>query len=117
MNIALDMMGGDYAPLEAIKGVQLFLSENSDDVSLTLIGDESKLNSLIQEFAINPAAINVVHASQVIGMQEHPTKALKEKQQSSISIGFHLLAASKIDAFISAGNTGAMMVGALYSIK
>lgn len=117
MNIALDMMGGDYAPLEAIKGVQLFLSENSDDVSLTLIGDESKLNSLIQEFAINPASINVVHASQVIGMQEHPTKALKEKQQSSISIGFHLLAASKIDAFISAGNTGAMMVGALYSIK
>ena len=50
-------------------------------------------------------------------MQEHPTKALKEKQQSSISIGFHLLAASKTDAFISAGNTGAMMVGALYSIK
>ncbi len=117
MNIALDMMGGDYAPLEAIKGVQLFLSENNDDISLTLIGDEKKLNSLIQEFGINSASISVMHASQVIGMHEHPTKALKEKQQSSISIGFHLLAASKIDALISAGNTGAMMVGALYSIK
>jgi len=117
MNIALDMMGGDYAPLETIKGVQLFLSENKDDVKLTLIGDENKLNSLIREYAINPNSINVVHAAEVIGMQEHPTKALKQKQQSSISIGFHLLAGSKIDAFISAGNTGAMMVGALYSIK
>lgn len=117
MNIALDMMGGDYAPLETIKGVQLFLSENKDDVKLTLIGDENKLNSLIREYAINPNSINVVHAAEVIGMQEHPTKALKQKQQSSISIGFHLLAGTKIDAFISAGNTGAMMVGALYSIK
>ena len=50
-------------------------------------------------------------------MHEHPTKALKEKQQSSIAIGFHLLATGKTDAFISAGNTGAMMVGALFSIK
>jgi glycerol-3-phosphate acyltransferase PlsX len=50
-------------------------------------------------------------------MNEHPTKALKEKPQSSISIGFHLLQSKKIDAFISAGNTGAMMVGAIYSIK
>ena len=111
------MMGGDFAPLEAIKGVKLFLSENKDDVKLTLIGDENKLNSLIREHAINSDSINIVHASEVIGMQEHPTKALKQKQQSSISIGFHLLAVSKIDAFISAGNTGAMMVGALYSIK
>ena len=54
---------------------------------------------------------------QVIGMHEHPTKALKEKQQSSIAIGFHLLAKGSTDAFISAGNTGAMLVGALYSIK
>ncbi|MEO9147680.1 MAG: phosphate acyltransferase PlsX [Ginsengibacter sp.] len=119
MNIALDMMGGDYAPLEAIKGVKLFLSEHkkSDDIHLTLIGDESKLKNLITEYAITTENITIVHAPQVIEMQEHPTKALKEKQQSSISIGFHLLAASQIDAFISAGNTGAMMVGSLYSIK
>jgi glycerol-3-phosphate acyltransferase PlsX len=117
MNIALDMMGGDYAPLETIKGVQLFLSENKEDVHLTLIGDENKLKPLLKEYSINPKNTTVIHASEVIEMQEHPTKALKEKQQSSISIGFHLLAASRIDAFISAGNTGAMMVGALYSIK
>lgn len=117
MNIALDMMGGDFAPLETIKGVQLFLSQNKEDVHLTLIGDENKLNPYIKEYSIDPEKVTIVHAPQVIGMQEHPTKALKEKQQSSISIGFHLLASSKTDAFISAGNTGAMMVGALYSIK
>ncbi|MGB8190629.1 MAG: phosphate--acyl-ACP acyltransferase, partial [Chitinophagaceae bacterium] len=55
--------------------------------------------------------------TQVIGMHEHPTRALKEKSRSSISIGFHYLASGKIDAFISAGNTGAMLVGAMYSIK
>jgi glycerol-3-phosphate acyltransferase PlsX len=117
MNIALDMMGGDYVPLEAVKGVKFFLSQNHENVHLTLIGDESKLNPLLKEYAVSLENITLIHAPEVIGMQEHPTKALKEKQQSSISIGFHLLASSKIDAFISAGNTGAMMVGSLYSIK
>jgi glycerol-3-phosphate acyltransferase PlsX len=117
MNIALDMMGGDYVPLEAVKGVKFFLSQNHENVHLTLIGDENKLNPLLKEYAVSLENITLIHAPEVIGMQEHPTKALKEKQQSSISIGFHLLASSKIDAFISAGNTGAMMVGSLYSIK
>lgn len=118
MNIALDMMGGDYAPLETIKGVKLFLSENKNtDVELTLIGDENKLLPLLNEYQVDSEKITLVHASEVIEMQEHPTKALKEKQQSSISIGFHFLATGKTDAFISAGNTGAMLVGSLYSIK
>lgn len=117
MNIALDMMGGDFAPLEAVKGVQSFLNEHAVNVHLTLIGDESKLSTLIDQHAFNPEKFTVIHASDVIKMHEHPTKALKEKPQSSIAIGFQLLASSKVDAFISAGNTGAMMVGALYSIK
>ena len=61
--------------------------------------------------------MHFIQADEVIGYHEHPTKALKEKQKSSISIGFHLLATGKIDAFISAGNTGAMLVGAMFSIK
>jgi len=118
MNIALDMMGGDYAPLQAVKGVKLFLSENTDEkIDLTLIGDENKLIPLLEEYDLDSDNITLVHAAEVIEMQEHPTKALKEKQQSSISIGFHLLATGATDAFISAGNTGAMMVGSLYSIK
>ena len=117
MNIALDMMGGDFAPVETVKGVQLFLSESHKDIHLTLIGDEEKLIPLFKEHQINDDNITIIHASQVIEMHEHPTKALKEKQQSSIAIGFHLLATSEVNAFISAGNTGAMLVGALYSIK
>ncbi len=118
MNIALDVMGGDFAPSEAVKGVAVFLKEQNTDVNLFLIGDEQQVSPLLTEAAITGNAnIKVIHAPQVIGMHEHPTKALKEKQQSSIAIGFHLLATGKVDAFISAGNTGAMLVGSLYSIK
>ncbi len=117
MNIALDMMGGDFAPLEAVKGVSEYLQEDNAPGTLTLIGHKGQLESLLKEHSIPADSIRVVHAEQVIDMHEHPTKALKEKQQSSIAIGFHLLASGKTDAFISAGNTGAMLVGALFSIK
>lgn len=115
MNIGIDMMGGDYAPLEAVKGVRDYLAA-AGAAQLTLIGDEAALKPLLEEYKIG-AAVKLVNATQVIGMHEHPTKALKEKPESSISIGFHLLAKGSVDAFISAGNTGAMLVGALFSIK
>ncbi len=117
MVIGIDMMGGDFAPLEAVKGVHLYLSAHNIPASLLLIGDKEKIETLLTEQHIPTEKISVVHAEQVIDMHEHPTKALKEKKQSSIAIGFHLLAAGKMDAFISAGNTGAMLVGALFSIK
>ncbi len=117
MNIGLDMMGGDFAPLEAVKGVQEFIAVSKDDIVLTLIGDTEKIESLLKEYSVPQTNLHIVHAEQMIEMHEHPTKALREKQKSSIAIGFHLLATGKIDAFISAGNTGAMMVGALFSIK
>ncbi len=117
MNIAIDMMGGDYAPTEAVKGILLFFAEGHKNITLTLIGNEADVKALLVVYAIPSDNITIVHASQIIEMHEHPTKALREKQQSSIAIGFHLLASGKTDAFISAGNTGAMMVGALFSIK
>ena len=117
MNVGIDMMGGDFAPLEAVKGVQLYLSGHNIPAKLTLIGNKEQLEKLVTEHKTPLENITIVHAEQVIGMHEHPTKALKEKQQSSIAIGFQLLASGKMDAFISAGNTGAMLVGALFSIK
>jgi len=117
MKIGLDMMGGDYAPLEAVKGIQLYNAQKDKDTHLVLVGDEEQIHKHLNEQGLDPASFTIVHASQVIDMHEHPTKALKEKQNSSIAIGFHLLASGKIDAFISAGNTGAMMVGALFSVK
>ncbi len=118
MNIGLDMMGGDFAPLEAVKGAADFIASTTNTaIHLTLIGDESKIREHLADHPIAAGRYSIVHAAQVIGMHEHPTRALKEKQQSSIAIGFHLLATGKTDAFISAGNTGAMMVGSLFSIK
>ncbi len=115
--IALDMMGGDYAPLEAVKGVAEYLNEEKDPLHLLLIGKEAEIQSELKKYNLSPDNYKIINASQVIEMHEHPTKALKEKTDSSIAIGFHLLSTGKADAFISAGNTGAMMVGALFSIK
>jgi glycerol-3-phosphate acyltransferase PlsX len=117
MKIGIDMMGGDFAPLEAVKGAASYLATNPGSVQLVLIGDEEQIRPFLTIHTLPEGSYSIVHAPQVIGMHEHPTKALKEKQQSSIAIGFHLLAGGKMDAFISAGNTGAMMVGALFSIK
>jgi len=118
MNIGLDIMGGDFAPLEAIKGVQIFLENNHDtSIHLTLIGDAAKASPYMSSIEAYKDRYTFIDAPQVIEMDEHPTKALKDKPQSSIAIGFGMLAMKKIDAFIGAGNTGAMMVGAMYSVK
>jgi glycerol-3-phosphate acyltransferase PlsX len=117
MNIGLDMMGGDFAPLEAVKGAAEFLTTATSDIHLTLIGDEEQLKAHLINHPLAADKFTLVHAPEIIGMHEHPTKALKEKQNSSIAIGFQLLATGKMDAFISAGNTGAMMVGSLFSLK
>jgi glycerol-3-phosphate acyltransferase PlsX len=116
MKIGIDIMGGDFAPSEAIKGAKVYLEEGNK-AHLVLIGDEAQINSLLASNPIPGNNFSIVHASQVIEMDESPTKALKEKQKSSIAIGFYLLGAEKIDAFISAGNTGAMLVGSLYALK
>jgi len=115
MNIGIDMMGGDFAPLEAVKGVKQYLT-NSDN-NIFCIGDETQLKQLFQEHGFSSPFLHLVHAPEVIGYNEHPTKALKEKPNSSIAIGFKLLATGEIDAFLSAGNTGAMLVGAMFTIK
>jgi glycerol-3-phosphate acyltransferase PlsX len=118
MKIGLDIMGGDHAPAEAIKGVQLFLEQVADtSVHLVLIGDADAAAPYLSLLDPYQHRFTLVQASEVIGMDEHPTKALKEKPGSSIAMGFGLLQAQKIDAFISAGNTGAMMVGSMYTVK
>ena len=111
------MTGGDFAPLEAVKGVSQYLSGHDNPASLVLTGDQPQLEKLLAEWRVPVDHIRIVHAEQVIDMHESPTRALKDKPKSSISIGFRLLATAKTDAFISAGNTGAMLVGALFSIK
>jgi len=115
MNIGFDLMGGDFAPTEAVKGLKLYLQQ-ANNVTVIGIGNKAIIEPLLAEHSIQNN-IQLIHSDEVIGYNEHPTKALKEKPNSSIAIGFHLLATGKIDAFISAGNTGAMLVGAMFSIK
>ncbi len=117
MHIGIDMMGGDYAPLEAVKGLQAFLANPTSEANIHCIGNEVELLPLFQQYQISSSRISIIHAPEIIGYNEHPTKALKEKTQSSIAIGFQQLASGSIDAFISAGNTGAMLVGAMFTIK
>ena len=117
MNIGVDMMGGDFAPLEAVKGLQTYLSASDTPSRLFCIGDEAQIKILLAQHGLTSPNIVLVNAPEVISMHEHPTRALKEKPQSSISKGFQLLVNGQIDAFLSAGNTGAMLVGTMYSIK
>lgn len=118
MNIGIDMMGGDFAPLEAFKGVQSYFENNTDtSVHLTLIGDTQAVSPYLSFIEAYKGRYTLIPSTQVIEMDDHPTKAFKEKPDSSIAIGFGLLGMKKIDAFIGAGNTGAMLVGAMYSVK
>lgn len=110
-------MGGDFAPDETIQGVAEALSTpDLNDVQLTLIGDENIIKARLEELGIS-GRVNVVHASEVIGMGEHPTRAISQKRNSSINVGLKMLAEGQLDGFAGAGNTGAMMVGALYTVK
>lgn len=117
MKIGIDMMGGDFAPLEVVQAIPLYLSQTNASPALFCIGDEVVLKPLIAQQTSISDAVQIIHASETIAMHEPPTRALKEKKHSSISIGYQLLATGVIDAFISAGNTGAMLIGALYSLK
>jgi glycerol-3-phosphate acyltransferase PlsX len=116
MKIGIDLMGGDYAPSEAIEGIQQYFSEGGK-AHLFLIGDEEKAQPLLARYSFPTDHVSLVHAPEVIDFHDSPTRALKEKPRSSIAVGFHLLASGKTDAFISAGNTGAMLVGSLYALK
>lgn len=113
MRIALDMMGGDYAPKQSCLGVLSFLKEY-DDCTLFLIGDEEAIRTRLGN---EVSRVKVIPSTDVIGMHEHPVKAMKEKPNSSLVIGFGLLAKGEVDAFISAGNTGVMLVGASHVVK
>lgn len=117
MKIGLDIMGGDYAPKATVLGAIAAYPSLDPSQKLVLIGDKEAALPYFEEHSFNPDHFEFVHTTQVIGMGEHPTKAITQKPDSSISVGFQMLKEKKIDSFSSAGNTGAMLVGAMFSVK
>lgn len=116
MKIGLDVMGGDFAPEATLDGAILTHATLSPTDRIVLIGDSEMIHNELKKKSQDPKIFDIVHSSQVIEMAEKPLKALTNKPDSSISIGFRLLKSRKINAFCSAGNSGAMMVGSMYSV-
>ena len=117
MKIGIDIMGGDFAPEQTVLGSIEARKELPSSVELVLIGDKDAMMVIFERENFSADQFTIVHAPDVIGMSEHPTKAIQHKPNSSIAVGFHLLKEGKIDSFASAGNTGAMMVGSMFSVK
>jgi glycerol-3-phosphate acyltransferase PlsX len=109
--IIVDAMGGDFAPLNAIQGAIDALNENPD-FELYLVGKEDKIDEIIKTQKLKFNRSDIINATQVIDMAEAPTTALKSKPDSSIIVGSKLVKEGKADAFVSAGNTGAVMAAA-----
>ncbi len=117
MKIGIDVLGGDFAPGANISGAILAKKELPQDAELVLIGDQEQILSGLSEFGGSPEDFTIVHAPDVITMHDHPTRAIPQKPNSSIAVGFDLLANKEIHAFASTGNTGAMLVGAIYKVN
>jgi phosphate acyltransferase len=117
MRIGIDILGGDYAPEATVKGAILAAKSLPADARLVLIGDETRVRSICKEEHFDVAAFDIVHTTECIEMGEHPARAFVQKSDASVVKGFKMLARKEIDGFASAGNTGAMMVGAMQVIK
>ena len=117
MKIGLDVMGGDYAPEATIAGAILAYKELPAKDRIVLIGDKKIILSELNKQNFNPDLFDIVHASQMIEMGEQPIKSYTNKPDSSIAVGFKLLKSKEIHTFGSAGNSGAMLVGSIYTVK
>ncbi len=110
-------MGSDHGPQVPVRGAVRAAHDLPPEVRLVLIGDEQAIRRELRAQGADPALFDIVPSRDDIGMEDNPTKAFQTKPESSISLGFQLLKAGKIDAFASTGNTGAMLVGSVVIIK
>lgn len=115
MKIIVDAFGGDHAPLEILKGSAMAVSEYGVEILLT--GDEQVIRKVAKENQISLDRMEIVHASQIMDMNAEPTEILKSYQDSSMAVGLKLLSQGAGDAFVSAGSTGAFVVGASLIVK
>ncbi|MBI5218314.1 MAG: phosphate acyltransferase PlsX [Bacteroidia bacterium] len=117
MRIGIDIMGGDYAPEAIVLGILSAQKLLSSGIKIVMLGNQDKIKEILTREKADPANFDIIHTTEVIGMGDHPSKAFSQKTNSSIAVGFHMLRAGEIDGFASAGSTGAMLVGCMYTIK
>lgn len=111
VNVVVDAMGGDYAPYETVKGAIEAVQEK-DNLIVTLVGPEAVIREELAKYEYTKENVVVVDAPDVITNDEAPVLAIRRKKESSIVVGLNLLKSQEADAFVSAGSTGAVLVGA-----
>lgn len=117
MKIGIDISGGDFAPSANVKGVLDSQKTLLNKASFVLFGDKDSIASELLKYGGDINNFEIVHAPEVITMHDHPTRAIARKPNSSIAVGFDWLSKGKMDVFASTGNTGAMLVGAIYKMN
>lgn len=115
MRIIVDAFGGDNAPVEILKGAAKAVATYGCDIILT--GDEEKIRQAAQENEISLERMEIVHASDVMTMEDHPKSILREHKDCSMAVALRLLAEGKGDAVVSAGSTGALLMGGTFIVK
>ncbi len=113
--IAIDAMGGDFAPDEVVKGVAQLSLET--DIQCTLVGDELRIQEILDATTYNPENIGIQHAREFIGMAEDPKTAVRAKRHASVLVGARLVAEGQADALVTAGNTGAAVLACAQHFK
>jgi glycerol-3-phosphate acyltransferase PlsX len=114
IKIAVDAMGGDYAPENVIEGAIMALRESNNRFEIVFVGDEKKIKNELRKYDTIGLNYSIVDAPQVIEMDDIPTVALRRKKNSSIVVGMKLHSDGEVDAFASAGNTGAVLTAATF---
>lgn len=115
MRIIVDAFGGDNAPQEIVKGAVMAVKEYGHTVILT--GRQDEIRNVLEQNGLSEEGLEIVDAPDVIEMHDEPKKVLRELRSSSMAVGLDLLAAGKGDAFVSAGSTGALLMGATFLVK
>src|SRR5512140_3175146 len=106
--IAIDAMGGDLAPDEIVKGVAAVSLQT--DIQCLLVGDEHRIQEVLERTEYNPEHLDIHPAREVIGMADDPKEAVRHKRDASILVAAQLVADGRADALVSAGNTGAAVL-------
>lgn len=112
IKVAVDAMGGDHAPDEIVKGAVTAVNKEKD-LFIYLVGNDDAIANVLSTLSYPPDRVEVINASEIIEMSEHPVNAIRKKKDSSMVVGMNLVKSKKANAFLSAGNSGALLVGSI----